>query len=240
MSEEISGEVLDEKDVTTEPSSASEEIVDAGQPEVEPEKPQLSEKEKALIAARDDNARKLRMEQDRAARLEAELQSLRTVEEPEPEIDEDMPITFGELKRLEAKKQQAELKKREQAQQTELQKKVYTSAVKTRDQYKDSEFTYDWAYQYAMENFPQEDINAIYLMSNPAQYLYDLVMIKTGNKDKKVVKDTIDTIQKNLKSPGTLSKTGGANSTMDTIKQVDKMSGQDFIAEMDRIIASGK
>lgn len=238
--ENEAGETLDEMDVTTEPSSESEESVDAGQTEGQPEKPQLTEKEKALIAARDDNARKLRFEQERAQRLEAELMSLKTVEEEPEEIDPDMPLTYGDLKRLEEKRQQAEAKKREQTQQVELQKKVYSSAIKTRDRYKDSEFTYDQAYQYAMDNFSQEDLNAVYLMSNPAQKLYDLVMVATGNKDQKVVKDTIDTIKKNLESPGTLSKTGGANSTMDTIKQADKLSGQDFIAEMDKIIASGK
>ena len=228
-------------DVNASPSDVDPEIVDAGQREGKPEKPKLTDAEKALAKARDDNAEKLRQERERSIRLEAELNALKNKPEPEPEYDPDMPMTYGEYQALEKKREERERKTQADKQTQEFQIRVKKSVDQTRTKYKDSEYNYDWALNYALEHFPEDDIRGIMAMSNPAQRLYDLVMLQDENRDKinsGAIKNTLNQINKNLNSPGTLSEVGGSNRTIDQIKQYDKLSGRDFVSKMDEIIAS--
>lgn len=230
----------------TPPVNDPEQIVDAGQPEKPPEegkpkKPELSETEKALIKARDENARKAREAEDKFLRLQEQVLAQRPVEREE-EIDPDMPMTVGDYNKLEEKRVANERKRQQETQVKQAEDRVKQSVAKVRSKYSDSEYNYDWALEYAQTHFSQEDLNAIALMSNPAQKLYDFVMLQDENRDKvnrsEIVKETVDTISKNLNSPGTLSETGGANKVMDELKQFDKLSGREYVEKMDAIIAS--
>jgi hypothetical protein len=238
--EDQTGEIQNTDENLSPSDNGSEEIVDAGQPEEKPEKDTLSDKEKALIKARDDKAERARQAEERAIRAEEKArlleEQLTSKPEPEEEFDPDMPLTFADLKRIEAEKEQKRQAEAQKKQTADFQKRVLSSVETAREKYKDSVHTYDWALEHARKNWSEEDLNAIALMKDPAQKLYDLVMLDTGNVGKESVKDTLETINKNLNSAGTLSETGGANKTLDSLKQIDKMPSKDFIEKMDEII----
>jgi hypothetical protein len=242
MSEDITGEIQEEQDVQ-DSSPVSEEMVDAGSEEGQPQKPELTDKERALIKARDDKARKAREAEDRAIRAEERARMLEEQlkpkhEEPEEEFDEFTPLTYGDLKKMrekEERQRQAEQRKR---QEQDFQAKLVSSANKAKKAYKDSDFTYEDALQYAVDNFSENKIRAISMMDDPGQELYDAVLYATGRHKEKAVQEAAKTIQNNLNQAGTLSSKGGANKILDTIKKMDEMSGPDFIAQMDEIIKS--
>lgn len=227
---------LEEKVEDLEPTSTSDDTIDAGSDEGKHQET-LTEREKALIQARDDNAEKLRQERAFNQQLQAQLQQ-RQQPEPEPEDDDDdyMPLTKADYKKMQAKEKEKEAKAAREKADRDFQLKVYNSANQARKKYEKSDFTYDEAFRYAQENFSENKLRAISMMDDPGQELYDSVVMATGQGREKVVKETLDTVNKNMNSASTLSGSGGSNRVIDEIKSLDKLSGQDFVSKMDEII----
>ena len=251
MNEDQTGVTPQETDVTTLPSGEPEGDVDAGQVEAGEPKETLSEKEQALIKARDENARKAREAEQR--RIEAEERARIYQEQLKPQqeeddlgIDPDMPLTLADLQKIEEAKQKKEQQRRQQDYEKAKQAKINKSLAKAQDKYKDSEYNIDWIENYVQthpDKYTPEALAAIGAMPDPVETLYRLVMSEDENRDKisaidrqQTVKETIDTINKNLNSPGTLSNIGGGDKVMDSIKQMDKMSSTDFVKYADSII----
>jgi hypothetical protein len=244
MPEEITDVAQAEPNVT-DSSPEQEQTGNVDQSEKQESKEEIDRK--ALIKAKQEEVKK--RQQAEAERDYYANQLKQTQQQPQKEeeedLDPDMPLTYADFKRLEEKRQTLEAKRRQNENLARMQTEVVKSVAAVREKYKDTDFTYEDAVEYANANFSTSERSAIATMRNPAQRLYNLVLQESGRIDKikskaqqETVTETLNTIKKNLNSPGTLSNVGGASKTMDSLRQMDKKPRNEFLAEMDALIAS--
>lgn len=204
-----------------------------------------------LRQARDDNAAKLREASTNLDRITQENAQLRNItqqlvnKQPVDEFqdDPDEPLTRGEWQKLEKEREAKRAKELQEKNVRVQEEKVIKSANRARKNYAKEDFTYDMALDYAEKHPDKIPMIPITMTEDPAQTLYDLVLIQPENKDKFIktaqanaVKKTVETINENLNQAGTLSDTGGGDRTLDEIKKYEQMSYAEIIAEADAII----
>jgi hypothetical protein len=243
------GNIEETTDVNTSSSEASteegtvekeqEETSQETIPEKIAEKPAVTKDEKeGLIQARKAEAAKRREAQQEAAvergRREQLEKMIEKFNQPqEQQFDPNEPITIGQAQEMLRKQREEESISRQQSQ-------VIESVNRTRDKYKDSEFTYDDAYEWAMSgNIPKAMMGAVLAdPSNAGQLLYDLVQLRhpdlrknqTETIQTEAVKKTTEAINRHINTPRTLSNATGTDKSLDNIKAIESMSYNDFQA----------
>jgi hypothetical protein len=250
------GNIEETTDVNTSSSEASteegtvekeqEETSQETIPEKIAEKPAVTKDEKeGLIQARKAEATKRREAQQEAAvergRREQLEKMIEKFNQPqENQIDPNEPITIGQAQELFRKQREEESIIRRNSQ-------VIDSVTRTREKYKDSEFTYDDAYEWANNGGINKEMgNAILYDPDPGQALYDLVMLKhpdlrknqTQTVQTETVKKTVDAINRHINTPRTLSNATSTDKTLDNIKAIEGLNHSDFEALVQRNIHS--
>ncbi len=239
--------VVNEDALTASGESETPPVEDTGTAEKTAGKTEPSESEKVIIKIREDEraktkaareeARLAKEEAARALRIAEEAVARREPQVKQEEYDPDEPMTRGEWEKLEREKKAKEAQK-------ELEDKVSKSVQRAKEKYKNSEFNYDKAIEYAAKNFSQNRFLAIFQSEDPAEELYNLVLIQPDIKtqylesvQKEAVKETVATLNKHLNQTGTLTK-AGSSSTIDEVKKWDQMSYKDILKEQEKVIAS--
>jgi hypothetical protein len=207
-------------------------------------------KEAALIQSRDDLAERARQSDKRAdqsdetARMALEAakraeeynaylqgQQQRPVDRFEGR-DPDEVVTIAELKQIENENKQrietAQFKTKEEQRQNNLTESL--------DRAREKHSNFDEVLAKAQKIFNQQELGAIGMMKDPGERLYKMVIAENpemkAQEKADIVKETIDTVNANLNTPGTLSGAGGSDTVLDQAKKFGQMSNEDFEAEI--------
>jgi len=198
---------------------------------------------------RQDYERETARERGAREALERQINELRQPKvEQQPQFDPEEPITVKQAQEMLAQYQE---RNRVQAQQERIAK----SADDTRAKYKEADFTYDdalvWASGYdnlgnrvGEPHLSPGALGAVLTDPNPAQTLYDLVLLKNTDLRKKqdqniqteTVKKTAEVINRHLNQPSTLTNVGGSNRVLDQVKKWETMTNEEFEAEVQKTL----